>query len=90
LIVRTRHVPWQSTPSRALILSTSAGVIAGVILPFSPLSGMLGFVQPPVAMLATIGFLVILYLTMAELVKRRLYGESQDSSNRISRGFDRV
>ncbi len=73
LIIRTRNVPWRSAPSRALLLSTSACVAVGTILPFTPLAGLLGFVQPSLALLVTIALMVVIYLVMAELIKRWLY-----------------
>ncbi len=78
LIIRTRGIPWRSRPSRALVISTTAAVAVGVILPFTPLAGVLGFVRPPLLLLAIITLMVILYLAMAEVVKRRLYGKSHD------------
>ncbi|MBX3276608.1 MAG: magnesium-translocating P-type ATPase [Acidobacteria bacterium] len=73
LVIRTRNAPWRSRPSRALMLSTVSCVAVGVLLPFTPVSALLGFVKPPVAMLATIAVLVAAYLALAELMKRRLY-----------------
>jgi P-type Mg2+ transporter len=79
LIIRTRGIPWRSRPSRALVFSTTAAVAAGVILPFTPLAGVLGFARPSLFLLAMITLMVILYLAMAEVVKRRLYGKRDDS-----------
>jgi P-type Mg2+ transporter len=78
MVIRTRSAPWRSRPSRALILSTTAAVAAGVMLPFTPLAAVLGFARPPLSLLAMITFMVVLYLVSAEIVKRRLYGKSHD------------
>ena len=73
LVIRTRNAPWRSTPSTALLLSTLACVTVGALLPFTPLAGVLGFAQPPPALLATLALMVTIYLAMAELMKRWLY-----------------
>ncbi|MFN0085455.1 MAG: magnesium-translocating P-type ATPase [Blastocatellia bacterium] len=73
LVIRTRKAPWKSRPSRALTISSLAFAGLGSILPFTPLGPLLGFARPPLAMLATIGMLVLVYLIIAEAMKRRLY-----------------
>jgi hypothetical protein len=78
LIIRTRGIPWRSRPSRALVISITAAGAVGVLLPFTPLAGVLGFVSPPLLLLAIITLMVIRYLAMAEVVKRRLYSKSHD------------
>ncbi len=73
LVIRTRNAPWRSKPSRALVTSTLACAAAGFILPFTPLAGLLGFIQPPVSLLAAITLMVVIYLITAEAMKRWLY-----------------
>jgi P-type Mg2+ transporter len=73
LLIRTRKAPWRSRPSRALLLSTLACVATGTLLPFTPLAGLLGFVRPPLTLLAVIALMLTIYLGMAELMKRLLY-----------------
>ncbi|HMV85408.1 MAG TPA: magnesium-translocating P-type ATPase [Blastocatellia bacterium] len=73
LVIRTRNAPWRSTPSRSLLVSTLACVAVGALLPFTPLAGLLGFAQPPLTLLATIALMVMVYLALAELMKRWLY-----------------
>jgi Mg2+-importing ATPase len=73
LVIRTRRAPWRSRPGRALLLSVSLCVLTGVLLPFTPLAQLLGFVEPPLALMALTGAMVMVYLVMAELMKRWLY-----------------
>ncbi|MBO0799847.1 MAG: cation transporting ATPase C-terminal domain-containing protein, partial [Blastocatellia bacterium] len=73
LVIRTRNAPWRSRPSRSLVISTLACVISGTLFPFTPLAPLLGFVHPPLILLSTIALMVVVYLSMAELMKRWLY-----------------
>ena len=68
-----RNAPWRSRPAKALVASTLACVAAGFILPFTPLAGFLGFIQPPASLLATIILMVAIYLVTAKAMTRRLY-----------------
>src|SRR6185369_644776 len=46
-VIRTPRNPLKSRPSLPLALTTTAIVIAGVLLPYSPLAGVLGFEPLP-------------------------------------------
>jgi Mg2+-importing ATPase len=75
-VIRTRRVPFlRSTPSRPLALAAVLTVLAGVALPLSPLAARLGFVALPVSFLLTIAAMVVLYLALIDLGKRRFYAE---------------
>jgi Mg2+-importing ATPase len=72
--IRTRRVPFfRSRPSRPLLLSTLVCVTVGVLLPFSPLAGTLGFTSLPLGLVAALAAMVPLYLLLLELGKRRFY-----------------
>jgi Mg2+-importing ATPase len=45
----------------------------GVLLPFSPLAGLLGFTALPASFLAALVAMICLYLVLIELGKRRFY-----------------
>ena len=47
-------------------------VLIGVILPFTPLAAMLGFVPLPGAYFVFLSGVTMTYLVLVELVKRRL------------------
>ncbi|HEY9857600.1 MAG TPA: HAD-IC family P-type ATPase, partial [Stenomitos sp.] len=72
-IIRTRFAPWTSRPSPGLIASVGAICALALLLPYTPLAPYLGFVAlPPGLVLAILG-LTLVYLGLAELVKRAFY-----------------
>jgi P-type Mg2+ transporter len=72
LVIRTAGNPLRSRPSRLLAITTLAIVAIGILLPYTPLAGPLGFKPlPPLYFLFLIGMTAI-YLLLVELVKRRL------------------
>jgi Mg2+-importing ATPase len=75
-VIRTAERPWASRPSPALAWSVGTSVGIGLLLPFTPLAPWLGFVPPPPLFLATLLGMVIAYLALVELLKRRLDGRS--------------
>lgn len=70
LVIRTQHAPWRSRPARGLVISSVSCVLLGVLIPFSPVAGWLGFAPPPVSLLAAIAGILVTYLGLAEVVKR--------------------
>ena len=48
-------------------------VAVAVLLPFTPLAGVLGFVAPPLELLVLIGAMTLVYLACAEAAKRWFY-----------------
>ncbi len=72
--IRTRRVPfYHSRPSTPLTLATIICVAIGVLLPFSPLAHVLGFVPLPAGFLAALALMIVLYLVLVELGKLRFY-----------------
>jgi Mg2+-importing ATPase len=77
-VIRTAGNPFRSQPSRALTLTTLVVVLFGMLLPFTPLAGALGFVPlPPLYFLfllvATITYLVLVQIVKRLLMRRRKY-----------------
>lgn len=72
-VIRTRSAPWRSRPSRWLVAAALGVVGIAVLVPFSPLAPVLGFVPPPVEMLLLIAALALTYLVCAEAAKRWFY-----------------
>jgi Mg2+-importing ATPase len=71
-VIRTMENPLSSRPSTALALSTASVVVAGLALPATPLAPMLGFTQPPLAYFAFLSCATVTYLTLVQVVKRRI------------------
>src|SRR5664279_442722 len=60
--IRTRRVPFfHSRPSTPLALATAVCVTIGVVLPFSPLAQVLGFVALPAGFLAALTAMLVVY-----------------------------
>jgi Mg2+-importing ATPase len=73
-VIRTNRVPfWRSRPSRPL-LGAVIGVIAiGALLPYSPFAHDLGFTALPADFFAVLAGMVVLYLFLVEVAKRRFF-----------------
>ncbi|MGI8429241.1 MAG: cation transporting ATPase C-terminal domain-containing protein [Solirubrobacteraceae bacterium] len=72
--IRTRRIPFfRSRPSRPLFASTLACVTIGVLLPFSPVAHVLGFTALPIGFLGVLVAMILTYLLLIELGKRRFY-----------------
>ncbi len=73
LVVRSRRPFIRSRPGRQLLVATGAIAVAAVVLPFTPVGPLLGFVPPPLSVLFAMGMIVLLYIVSAEGVKRAFY-----------------
>src|SRR5262249_13743912 len=71
-VIRTAGNPLQSRPSMPLVATTLIVVAIGVVLPFTPLAGPLGFVPLPPAFFLFVAAATITYLALVEAVKRRV------------------
>jgi Mg2+-importing ATPase len=68
-VIRTSKNPFRSRPSGPL-LATCLGVVAtGLYLPFSPLSGMLGFTPLPGSYFVFVAIATAAYLLLVEAAK---------------------
>ena len=68
--LRTSQPFFRSRPSPGMLLATGAVGLVTLILPYSPLAGLLGFTPLPPSFLLAIGGIVGLYFITAELAKR--------------------
>lgn len=84
-IIRTAGNPFRSRPSLPLAITTVIIVVLGIALPFSPLAEVFGFTPLPSLFFLFLGGMVITYLLLVELVKRRLMGQHQRAPRRPSR-----
>ena len=73
-IIRTRRNPSRSRPNAWLTTTSLAVVIMAAALPFTPVSGYLGFVAPPSLFFVILLGLVCGYLMAAEIAKRWFTG----------------
>jgi Mg2+-importing ATPase len=73
LVIRTRRPFFRSRPGRYLLIS--ALIVAGVtlVLPYSPLSGLLGFTPLPISLLLVLGGITVLYIASSEMAKKVFY-----------------
>ena len=73
-VIRTHRVPfWRSRPSRPLLLAVFSVITIGALLPYSPFADDLGFTALPADFFAVLAGMVVLYLFLVELTKRRFF-----------------
>lgn len=71
-VIRTGGNPFRSRPSLPLTVTTVLVVVIGIVLPFTPLSGILGFTPLPAKFFLFLFGMTVTYLLLVEAVKRRL------------------
>lgn len=75
--IRTRRTPFfRSRPSLGLILASSAVVALGVWLPYSPVSGLLGFTPLPAPFFLALVGMVAAYLVVVEVAKTQFFARA--------------
>ena len=73
-VIRTRVSPfWKSKPGKYLVLSSLSVVAAALIIPYTPLGELFHFVPPPPLFYAFLLLFVVVYLFLAEVVKKWFY-----------------
>ena len=75
-VIRTMGNPLKSRPSVPLAASTLLIVALGVLLPFLPLGGRLGFTPLPAWFFAFLAVSTLTYLLLVEAAKRLLFARS--------------
>ena len=70
-IIRTAGNPLRSRPSLPLTITTLLIVVVGCVLPYTPLAGPLGFTPLPALYFLFLAVMVVSYLLLVELIKRR-------------------
>lgn len=76
-VIRTMGNPFRSRPSLPLTFTTILMVVLGVLLPYSPLAGVLGFTALPAGYFAFLAFSTFTYLLLVEFAKRGLFARKQ-------------
>ena len=73
-VIRTRRVPFfKSRPSLPMLLIPTGAALIGAILPYTPLSHLLGFTPLPAKFFLLLFAMVVVYLFLVELAKTRFY-----------------
>jgi Mg2+-importing ATPase len=68
-VIRTMSRPWKDRPSTPLTLTTLMVVVAGCVLPYTPLAPLLGLYPLPAAYFLFLAVATLTYLALVELVK---------------------
>jgi Mg2+-importing ATPase len=70
-LIRTRTTPfYKSKPGRFLLFSSLTVVAVALILPFTPLGALFGFLQPPITFFLALAGMIGVYLLLVEIVKK--------------------
>lgn len=72
-VIRTRGNPLRSRPDPRLAVTSVLVVIVGTLLPFTPIAPLLGFTALPASFLWLLAGMVVTYLLLVEVIKRRFY-----------------
>ena len=80
-VIRTRTIPFfRSKPSKLLVINVAIILLAALVLPFTRLGDIFGFVPLPATfLLILIGFIVV-YLVLVELMKSWFYRRFSNGS----------
>jgi Mg2+-importing ATPase len=73
LVVRTSRPFFRSKPSSRLLMATLAVVVVTLVLPYSPLSSLIGFKPLPLMFMAWLFMIIIGYVITAEAAKKVFY-----------------
>ncbi|HSU39499.1 MAG TPA: cation transporting ATPase C-terminal domain-containing protein, partial [Polyangiaceae bacterium] len=84
-VIRTAGRPWKSRPSRALTLTTLTIAATAVAVPYLPIARTFGFEPLPSVLLPVLLGIVVTYLGLVEVVKRRLLWPSIEQRASASR-----
>ncbi len=72
-VIRTAGNPFSSRPSKSLLIAVLTIVTLAMVIPYTPLGKLLGFVPLPFMLVAAIGLLAVTYLLVVQMVKGWFY-----------------
>lgn len=72
-IIRTRGSPLKSCAHPILIATSTAVVLIGALIPFTPIGDYFGFVAPPMKFYLILGGMLLVYLCIVQLAKQFFY-----------------
>ena len=73
LIIRSRKPIFKSAPGKYLAIATFFTALAAIIIPYTPVSQLLGFTALPVHVLLGIAVIIVFYIIAAEAAKSIFY-----------------
>jgi len=73
LVVRTRKPFFKSKPGKYLWISTLLVAVGTVLIPYLPVSGLLGFTPLPLSVMLTVLGITALYIIASEAAKKLFY-----------------
>jgi Mg2+-importing ATPase len=73
LVIRSRKPFFKSSPSKYLLAATLLVAVVTLLLPYTPLAGILGFTPLPLLFPFSLGLIIVFYVLAAELTKRIFY-----------------
>jgi Mg2+-importing ATPase len=77
-IIRTRLMPIiQSRPAKVLVFSTVSAVVLALLAVMLPIRNLFHFGQLSLAQMAALSCIVIVYLVLAQLIKKKFYGNTR-------------
>ena len=72
-VIRTANLPWQSRPGRNLVAAVFGIVALAIIIPYTPIGALVGFVPMPLSLLVLLLGLSLTYLALVQGVKSWFY-----------------
>jgi Mg2+-importing ATPase len=76
LVVRTRRRFWKSPVGSTLVWTTALVALIAFALPYTPISGWLGFTAPPPLLMLAVAALTAAYVGASELLKSWFYRDA--------------
>jgi Mg2+-importing ATPase len=77
LVIRTRQRFWRSRPGKYLLAGTLAVAAATLVIPYTPVGGLLGFVAIPLPILVVLGGIAVAYAITSEAAKYVFYRRAE-------------
>ncbi len=73
LVIRTSKPFYRSRPGKYLLISTGCVALAALVLPYTPIAGILGFTPISPLILLAIAGIAVVYIVVTETAKRIFY-----------------
>ena len=73
IVIRTRKPFYRSKPGKYLLIATLATVASALVLPYTSLARLFGFVPVPPLFLAALALIMIFYIVVTEVAKYYFY-----------------